>query len=121
MRILIADDQPKVRFAVRVALERRPGFKTIGEAIDAEDLLAQAKAVCPALVLIDWQLPGMPMQDLINALRQTCGNVRTIILSSRAETREQALATGADAFVCECDSPDELLSAIDQVGVMRSD
>jgi len=115
MRILIADNQPKVRFALRVTLERQPGFKTIGEVIDAADLLAQAKVVCPDLAIVDWELPGMTIAELIAALRQECHTLRVIVLSSRPETREQALAAGANAFVCKCDAPDELLAAIGDV------
>lgn len=114
MRILIADNQPKVRFALRVTLERQPGFKTIGEVIDAADLLAQAKAVCPDLAIVDWELPGMTIAELIAALRHECRALRVIVLSSRPETREHALAAGGDAFVCKCDSPDELLLAIEK-------
>jgi DNA-binding NarL/FixJ family response regulator len=114
MRILLADQQPKVRFALRVALEQQPGFKTIGEAIDAQDLIAQALAVCPDLAIVDWGLPGMTIAKLIGALHQTCRNTRVIVLSSRAEMRELALAAGANVFVCMCDAPDELLSAIDR-------
>jgi DNA-binding NarL/FixJ family response regulator len=113
MRIMIADSQPKVRFALRVALEQRPGFKTISEAIDSEDLIVQSRVICPDLVMLDWELPGLPISELINTLHQSCGNTHVIILSSRSEMREQALAAGANAFVCMCDAPDELLSAID--------
>ena len=60
MRIMIADSQPKVRFALRVALEQRPGFKTISEAIDSEDLIVQSRVICPDLVMLDWELPGLP-------------------------------------------------------------
>ncbi|MCI0478615.1 MAG: response regulator transcription factor [Anaerolineales bacterium] len=114
MRILIADNQPKVRFALRVTLERQPGFKTIGEVIDAADLLAQAKAICPDLTIIDWELTGMTIAELIGALRHECHALRVIILSSRPETREQALAAGANAFVCKCDAPDELFAALNE-------
>jgi DNA-binding NarL/FixJ family response regulator len=113
MRILIADRQPKVRFALRVALERRPGFQSIGEVSDAQDLIAQAQAVCPDLALIDWELPDLPLADLIRALHQHCRPMHVIILCGRSEMREQAMIAGADAFVCKCDSPDELLTAID--------
>jgi DNA-binding NarL/FixJ family response regulator len=58
MRILLADDQPKVRFALRVLLERQPGLKVVGEAADADDLLAQMETACPDLVLLAWELPG---------------------------------------------------------------
>lgn len=114
MRILIADQHPKARFALRVVLEQRLGFKTIGEAIDTDDLLAQVKTFCPDLVLVDWELPGIPPTESIGTLRQTCAKLRIIVLNTHAETREHAIAAGADAFVCKCDAPDDLLSAIDR-------
>lgn len=112
MRILIADSKTRVRFALRVALERQADSKTIGEAGDADDLIAQVRAICPDLAIIAWELPGMPIPDLIGLLHGRCGKTRVIILSGRAETRTAALAAGADEFVCMCDSPDELSSAV---------
>lgn len=114
MRILIANDQPKIRFALRVALERQSGFKTISEASDAKDLLAQVQAICPDLAIIEWGLPDLPMAELIGALRDRCCNTHVIILSGRVEMRAQALAAGANEFICMCDTPDELLTAIDR-------
>lgn len=113
MRMLIADNQAKVRFAVRVALENQPGFKTIDEASDAEDLLTHVRTVCPDLAIVDWELPGMPVGELIGLVRQMCSATRVLVLNSRPETREPALAAGANAFVCMGDAPDDLLSAID--------
>ena len=50
MRILLADGQPRVRFAMRVLLERQPGVEVVGEAVDAEDLLAQAEMAWRRLI-----------------------------------------------------------------------
>ncbi len=63
MQILLADNQPKVRFGLRVLLERQPGLKVVGEAADAEELLAQMEAACPDLVLLGWGLPGLAKAD----------------------------------------------------------
>ena len=52
MRILLADDQPKVRFAQRVLLERQSDLEIVGEAVDVEDLLARAEA---RGVLTNWR------------------------------------------------------------------
>ena len=59
VRILLADAQPKVRFALRVLLERQPGMDIKGEAANADDLLALMVADCPELVLLGWELPGL--------------------------------------------------------------
>jgi DNA-binding NarL/FixJ family response regulator len=112
MQILLADSQPKVRFGLRVLLERQPGLKVVGEAANAEDLLAQMKADCPDLVLLGWGLPGLAKADLLAALRRACPGLFVIVLSGRPEMRRPALAAGADAFVCKCDPPETLLAAI---------
>lgn len=114
MRILIADDQPKVRFALRVALERQPGTKTVGEATDAVDLLAQARSVCPDLLLLDWELPEMPILELLSELRQICRRLKVIVLSEKSEAAQAALLIGADAFVSKADPPEYLSKAISE-------
>ncbi len=112
MQILLADNQPKVRFGLRVLLEQQPGLKVIGEATNAEDLLAQMKTDCPDLVLLGWSLPGLAKADLLSTLRAACPDLFVIVLSGRPEVRRAALAAGADAFVSKCDPPERLLAAI---------
>lgn len=112
MRILLADNRSKVRFALRVLLEQRPEFEIVGEAVDAEDLLAQVEAACPDLVLLDWRLPSTAAADLLLALRGVCPDLCMIALSERPEARRAALAAGADAFVSKADPPEQLLAAI---------
>ncbi len=112
MRILLADDQKKVRFALRVLLEQQPGIEVVGEAVDVEGLFAQIKVTSPDLVLVDWKLPGPTDGQLLQSLREANPNLAVIVLSPRLEARKSALDAGASAFVCKCDAPDRLLSAI---------
>jgi len=112
MRILLSDDQPKVRFALRVLLERQPGVEIVGEAIAADDLLAQARTIRPDLVLLGWELPGLSATRSLSALRRACPDLYVIALSGRPEARRAALAAGADAFVSKGDPPERLLAAI---------
>jgi DNA-binding NarL/FixJ family response regulator len=117
MRILLADDQPKVRFALRTVLERKLGFEVVGEAADVRDMWQQVEDECPDLLLLDWELPGPKVADLITALRALCPALRVIALSGHTEARQVALEAGVDAFVCKCDTPEKLLSAIENMGL----
>jgi DNA-binding NarL/FixJ family response regulator len=113
MYILIADDQPKVRSALRLLLEQEPDPSVIGESADAQDLLAQVTATCPDLVLLDWELPGIQSRsNLIVTLCALCPRLRVVVLSGRPEARQAALAAGADAFVSKGDSPETLLTTL---------
>ena len=117
MRVLLADDRSKTRFALRLLLERQPGIQVVGEAADAEELLAQAKATLPNVVLLDWELPNFTANSsTLSALRGVCPHLCVIVLSGRPETRMAALAAGADAFVSKADPPERLLAAVRDAG-----
>jgi DNA-binding NarL/FixJ family response regulator len=112
MRILLADGQSKVRFALRVLLERQAGVQVVGEATTAQELLSQAKATCPDLVLLGWELPGMAGESLVTALRSQCSKLAVIALSGQPGVQREVLAAGADDFVSKGKPPEHLLAAI---------
>jgi DNA-binding NarL/FixJ family response regulator len=112
MRILLADHESNVRYGLRVLLEERSEFEVVGEAVDAEDLLAQIEASCPDLVLLSWGLPGLAGADLLPALRSVCDDLYVIVLSGRPEARQAILDARANAFISKVESPEQLLAAI---------
>ena len=112
MRILLADDEPNVRFALRVLLEQRAGYQVVGEVDDMGDLVAGIRTVCPDVVLLDWGFRDSEMDALLPVLRQHCPDLTVIVLSGRPEARQAALAAGADAFVSKTDQPEQLLKVI---------
>jgi DNA-binding NarL/FixJ family response regulator len=109
---LLADDQSKVRSALRLLLEQQSGVSVLGEAVDTTGLLDWVKATCPDLVLLDWELPGWREADLLPTLRALCPCISVIALSGRPEARREALDAGVDAFVNKGDPPERLLEAV---------
>ena len=112
MRILLAHDQPNVRFALRVLLEREPGLAIVGEATDGDDLLSRVETTLPDVVLLGWELPGLTTTDYLSLLRRIRPDLLVIALSVRSEARTAALSAGADAFVSKGDPPERLLAAL---------
>jgi DNA-binding NarL/FixJ family response regulator len=112
MRILVAEGQARVRFALRVLLARQAGCEVVGETGDAEELLIQTEATCPDVVLLGWELPGLSACDMVAALRKASPDVAVIALSGWPDARRDALDAGADAFVSKADPPERLLDAI---------
>jgi DNA-binding NarL/FixJ family response regulator len=112
MRILLADDQPRVRFALRTLLERQPDLEIVGEAGSGQDLRDQIEPAQPDLLLLDWELPGERPLDILSALRMMYPALRVVALSGRSEARRAALQAGVDAFVSKADPPEFLLAAI---------
>lgn len=114
MHVLLADDQAKVRSALRLLVAQQPGIVVQGEAVDTTGLLDWVKAMAPDLVLLDWELPGPDREYLLPSLRALCPHLKVIALSGRPEARQAALEAGADAFVSKGDPPETVLAALEQ-------
>jgi DNA-binding NarL/FixJ family response regulator len=112
LNILIGDAQPRVRFGLRLLLEQQPGWRVAGEAEDASALLDHVHCGCPDLVLLDWELPGMPAQELLTVIRQACPRLWVVFMSGKDELRQMALQSGADVFAYKVDPPEKLLELI---------
>jgi DNA-binding NarL/FixJ family response regulator len=113
MCVLIADDRPHVRSALRVLLRVKLGADTIAEASDLEQTLERVSLAQPDLVLLDWDLPAKGTAPAMTRLRAACPNLPVIALSSRPEVRRAALAAGANAFASKGDPPDRLMADIE--------
>lgn len=112
MRVLLADDQMQVRSALRLLLEQEPDFLVVGETADATGLLLAAAEKEPDLVLLDWELPGLPAVQLVRLLRYERPLLKIIAMSSRPEAAQPALAAGAHAFLSKSESPEQVLLTI---------
>lgn len=111
MRILVADPDLRVRSALHVLLLQEPGPISIAECPDLEGLVEQLRAFQPHLVLLDWDLPGRPAPALLFGRHAPSNHPKLIVLGRRPESRQPALAIGADDFVYKGDPPETLLAA----------
>ena len=68
LTILVADDDPTMVRLLTLALEP-DGFRVV-TANDGEAALAQARLEHPALILLDWQMPGADGIEVTRALRR---------------------------------------------------
>lgn len=110
MNILLADDQPRVRFALRVLLEQQPGWVVVAEAKNAGELLAHARLRSPELVLLDDDLPGGSLARCLEAVRELIPEACVIVLGE--ERPRQLAAAAPDAFASKANPPERLLNLI---------
>lgn len=119
-QILLADDNPDLRSALRLLLETRLDLRLISEARDMEHVLSQTEDTRPDCIVLDWELPGHPLRERIGVLRTLVPGLRIIVTSARPESREEALSEGADAFADKADSPLLILEALRECVKERS-
>lgn len=111
-RILIVDDEP----AVREALRRSLAFEGYGteEAVDGVDALARMESYAPDLVVLDVQMPRMDGLTAARRIRASGATVPILMLTARDTVgdRVTGLDAGADDYLVKPFELDELFARI---------
>ena len=112
--VIVGVVDSSTRAVIRAALGR--GQVDIAEAADADDLLAKAGELHPALVLLDVTLPGASTDAVCRALRAAEGPERLPIIALSERGRDDqwrsALAAGADDVLLRPFSAFQLLTKV---------
>ena len=109
--VLVIDDEPQIRRAVRHAVERDVG--RVLEAASGRDGLDLAAAERPHLIILDLGLPDMTGAAVCREVRGW-STVPVIVLSARHSDQEKVdlLDAGADDYVTKPFSTDELRARV---------
>jgi len=80
----------------------------------AEEAADELRRQTPALVVLDWMLPGVQGIDLLRAWREAGNRVPVILLTARdaVADRVTGLTTGANDYLVKPFAPEELLARI---------
>jgi two-component system phosphate regulon response regulator PhoB len=116
-RILIIEDEFAIREMLTFVVEQH-GYKavTADSYNQAQEHLMEE---LPALILLDWMLPGLSGIQIAKKLKQSdiYKNIPIIMLTARSEEDDkiQGLEIGADDYVTKPFSPKELIARVKAV------
>jgi DNA-binding NarL/FixJ family response regulator len=115
-RVVIADDQPLMRSALRDCVAVESDMTVVGEAGDGAGAVALAERLRPDVVVMDVRMPGM---NGIEATRRITGlpggpPVRVLMMTTfnADEHIIDGLRAGASGFLVKDSTPEELVQAI---------
>ncbi len=117
IRILLIDDHNLFRSGVRQLLQKEPDLQIVAEAADGLEGLKRAKALCPDIILLDLNMPGLSGLETLYLLTQDVPSSRVLILtvSEEAEELSLALRAGAYGYLTKNIEAETLVAAIQQV------
>lgn len=109
--VLVVDDQPEVRKALRHILERAGGY-AVAEADNADEALAITEQQAPDAMILDISMPGRPGFTVLSELRARSADTKVLVLSSHYGMDEEIKAMGADAFLPKTADPRMVLATL---------
>jgi DNA-binding NarL/FixJ family response regulator len=118
--VLIADDQPLMRTAMRMTLDAEPDLRVVGDAGDGAAAIRMCERLTPDVVVMDIR---MPIVDGIEATRRllACGadkppGVLMMTTFDLDQNIVESLRAGARGFVLKDAAPEELVHAVRVIG-----
>lgn len=116
-RILIVDDDARVRSALRSLLSVRPDWLICGEAADGIEAVESAKKLHPDVILMDVSMPRMDGLRAAESIRHDVPESEVILVSQNdpAVVARQAQAVSVRGFVAKSNLGEELIPTIDRV------
>jgi DNA-binding NarL/FixJ family response regulator len=105
-RILVVDDNPSIRRALRNLLEFSEGWLVCGEAVDGHDGIEKAKQLNPDLIVLDASMPVMNGLEAARELQHIMPQVPLILCSLHSDDvlRREAAAAGVNAIVSKAEN-----------------
>ena len=115
-RILLVDDDPRVRRVISTMLSRHSGWEICGEAGDGQQSVELARTTNPDLILMDVSMPVMNGLDATRILRREIPRVDVILVSQNDPKviSHQAAEVGARAYCSKSDLARNLVPIIER-------
>jgi DNA-binding NarL/FixJ family response regulator len=113
-RILLVDDHPLIRQAVRETLEQEPDMVVCGEAGDEAAAKELVESLHPEMALVDLSLGDTSGLDLIKWMVEKDPAMRVLVLSMHDESHygERSYQAGARGYVNKRETPETIVAAI---------
>jgi len=112
--VLLADDHETVRQGLKLLIDGQSDMEVIGEAGDGRSAVQRARALHPAVIVVDVSMPQMNGLIATRTIRESTPAPAVVALTRHGDEAyvQELLGAGASAYVLKQSPSSELLSAI---------
>jgi len=116
-RVVIADDHPLFRGAIRKMLSEWSRLVVVGEASDGREAVKLCRRLRPELVLMDLSMPTMDGFEATREIKRESPSTIVLVLTAFEEPDDllEALKAGASGFILKHMRPQQIVGAIKRV------
>ncbi|MED4602259.1 response regulator transcription factor [Paenibacillus validus] len=108
-RVLVADDHPLARRAVRALIEGEPDFEWIGEAASGSEAVVRCGELLPDVVLMDIRMPDGGGLEATKRIKQLYPHIRIVMLTVSDDVADlfTAVRYGAQGYLLKNMNPED--------------
>jgi NarL family two-component system response regulator LiaR len=112
--ILLVDDHPLVRHALKDILEKEKDFMIVGEAENGEDAVMLASSLSPAIIVMDISMPKLDGLEATRQIKAKHPDIAVLVLTMHTEDQNilEILQAGAAGYLLKSVFGEEIVNAI---------
>ena len=113
-KIILADDHPLLRQALRNVLEKQRDFEVIAEASDGEEAVKLATKLFPDVVIMDISMPKLNGLEATRQIKANCPAIAVLVLTVHSDEEHvlSILQAGAGGYLTKSVYGDEVIHAV---------
>jgi len=122
-RVLIADDDRKVREVVKTFLTAGTNVEVCGEAVNGLEAVEKARTLKPDLVLLDFAMPEMNGAEAASVMKKRMPELPIILFTMFSENigKHLTAAVGVDVVLSKPDGLAMLAESVNAILALRSE
>ncbi|MFG2287103.1 response regulator transcription factor [Streptomyces sp. NPDC048595] len=114
IRVLVTDDEPRMRAGIRKILTSVNDIDVIAEAANCREAIELSRAERVDVVLLDLEMPVMDGLSALAEFRQTIPDMKVIMLATFAKQQDvfRALSEGSVGLLLKDSTPAQMICAV---------
>jgi len=116
--VIICDKQPLFRLGLKLVLEQEGGFRVIGEASDADELISSLARSVPEILMLDMFIARLENFSLLRQIRAKYPSVKIMLIVPRSVHPMELLGafqSGAIGCLLRDSPPDLIVRALHSI------
>lgn len=112
--VVLADDHPLLREALKSVLERQPDIEVVGEANNGEDAVRVVLEVVPRVAILDISMPKLSGIEAAQAIKSQCPDVAILVLTVHEDSEHvrRMLEIGVAGYLTKDALGDQVVQAV---------
>lgn len=114
IRIVLADDHPLMRQALRMWIEKQQDLEIIAEASNGKEAVEIVTRLNPDVVIMDISMPKLNGLEATKIIKKACPSTAVLVLTvyTDEEHVSSLIEAGADGYITKTVSGEEIIHAI---------
>ena len=119
IRVLIADDSPRILDSISSLIAAQADLDLVGTAGDGIEAIEKATQLLPDVVIMDAQMPRLDGVEATRRLKQDLPDIGILFFSVFTDYLEASIAAGSDGYMTKDCSTTDLFNEIRRISAIR--